>query len=52
MPRLRPCGKLCWTEREAKCIVLAAAYFRHDTRRQERSYYFCRSCKAWHTTSQ
>ncbi len=52
MPRRPHCGKLCLSEREAKCICLAAAYFRHDARRNERSFYFCRHCKAWHTTSQ
>ena len=52
MPRPTPCGKVCWTQAKAKAICLAAAYYRHDTRRQERSFYFCRNCKAWHTTSQ
>lgn len=52
MARRAPCGKLCFSEMEAKCIVLAATYYRHQQQRQERNYYFCRSCKAWHTTSQ
>lgn len=52
MPRRPTCGKLCLSQTEAKCIVLAADYFRHDTKRRERSYYFCHRCRAWHTTSQ
>ena len=52
MPRLRPCGKVSWTQNQAKGLVLAAAYFRHNLHRQERNYYFCQACRAWHTTSQ
>ena len=52
MSRALPCGKFCLSETKAKAVVLYAAYDRHNTRRQERSYYFCAGCKAWHTTSQ
>jgi hypothetical protein len=52
MPRPRPCGKVSWTESQAKAMVLYAAYDRHNPRRQERNYYFCAGCRAWHTTSQ
>lgn len=47
----KPCGKLCLAEHKAKAIVLAAGYFRHNLWRQERRAYYCRPCRAWHTTS-
>lgn len=51
---MRPpgCGKLCLSLVRAKAVVLAATtYYRHDPRRQERAFYYCRQCNSWHTTS-
>lgn len=41
------CGKDRLSESKAKCIVLAAPY---RAGMEEQSYY-CKRCKAWHTTS-
>jgi hypothetical protein len=37
------CGKVCLKEKEAKAFCLVC--------REARTYYYCKPCRAWHTTT-